>query len=246
MYTFQGFVGVHKPLHVFVLIHKYAHVHPTSLFNILSCFIYSCSYAEAEKDCSLALALDDSYVKAYYRRATARVKLQRLDDAKLGIHNLLRWYNFNIHVHVLYLLYPESQSTKNNSANRWGHYDEMMTKWWWNLWWKLWGSCCEREHCLACVTGYWDPEFDPSVEEIMDYQWYMAIPSVCFLWRVRTLGGISLFSLACGRWRSRLGQLAQAVCPNIMQYGVLEYAQFVDNAMYPSARLIMVAYSSAV
>jgi hypothetical protein len=48
--------------------------------------VYSHSYAEAEKDCSLALALEDSYVKAYYRRATARVKLRKLDDAKLGTH----------------------------------------------------------------------------------------------------------------------------------------------------------------
>ena len=71
--------------------------------------VYSCSYAEAEKDCSLALALDDSYVKAYYRRATARVKLQRLDDAKLGIHNLSRWYNLNI-LYLITLLYLDYES----------------------------------------------------------------------------------------------------------------------------------------
>ena len=105
MYMYQGFVGVYKPLHVHVcvlictcvlicvLICTCVSNFSNSLFNVLSCFIYSCSYAEAEKDCSLALALDDSYVKAYYRRATARVKLRRLDDAKLGIHNLSRWYN---------------------------------------------------------------------------------------------------------------------------------------------------------
>ena len=45
------------------------------------------SYEEAESDCSLALALDDGYIKAYYRRATARVKLGKLEDAKLGIPN---------------------------------------------------------------------------------------------------------------------------------------------------------------
>lgn len=41
-------------------------------------------FTEAEEDCSLALALDSSYVKAYYRRATARVKLGKLQEAKLG------------------------------------------------------------------------------------------------------------------------------------------------------------------
>ena len=41
-------------------------------------------YEDAEKDCCLALALDDSYVKAYFRRATARVKLGKLEEAKLG------------------------------------------------------------------------------------------------------------------------------------------------------------------
>ena len=44
--------------------------------------------------------------------------------------------------------------------------------------------------CLAWMKGCWDPEFEPSIEEIVDYRWYnMAILSVCFLWRARTLGG---------------------------------------------------------
>ena len=45
-------------------------------------------------------------------------------------------------------------------------------------------------------------------------------------------GGISLFSLAHGRWRSRPSQPAQAVRPNIRVYGVCavytEYVQFVN------------------
>ena len=57
-------------------------------------YINSCRYGEAEKDCSLALALDDSYIKAYYRRATARVKLGRLEDAKLGTLNDMPTYNW--------------------------------------------------------------------------------------------------------------------------------------------------------
>lgn len=43
-----------------------------------------CRYADAEKDCSLSLELDDKYVKAYLRRATARQKLQKLEDAIHG------------------------------------------------------------------------------------------------------------------------------------------------------------------
>ena len=35
--------------------------------------------------------------------------------------------------------------------------------------------------CLARMTGCWDPEFEPSVEEIVDYRWYMAILSLRFL-----------------------------------------------------------------
>ena len=61
-------------------------------------------------------------------------------------------------------LYPESQSTttitpkKNNSAN------------------------------LACMEGYWDPEFKPCIKEIMNYRRsIMVILSLRFLWRVCTL-----------------------------------------------------------
>ena len=65
---------------------------------------------------------------------------------------------------------------------------------------------------LAPMTGCWDPEFEPSVEEIIDYRWYMAILSICFLRQVCTLGGFpySVEHMVI-RWRSHLGQLAQAV-----------------------------------
>ena len=32
----------------------------------------------------MSLSLDDSYVKAYFRRATARAKRDKMEDAKLG------------------------------------------------------------------------------------------------------------------------------------------------------------------
>ena len=43
---------------------------------------------------------------------------------------------------------------------------------------------------VAQMKGCWDPEFEYSVEEIMDYRWYniMAILSVRFLWRSCTRG----------------------------------------------------------
>ena len=39
------------------------------------------------------------------------------------------------------------------------------------------------------MTGRWDPELEPNVEEIVNYQGYMVILSVRFLWPARTLGG---------------------------------------------------------
>ena len=68
-----------------------------------------------------------------------------------------------------------------------------MMKWWWNddeMNDETYDEIAVKTYskCLACMTGYLDPDFEPSVEEIMDYQ-YMAILSVCFLWRACTLGG---------------------------------------------------------
>ena len=60
-----------------------------------------------------------------------------------------------------------------------------MMKWWWNLWWNS-GETAWK--CLACMIGCWDPEFEPSVEEIVDYRWDMAILSDRFLWQARTRG----------------------------------------------------------
>ena len=71
-----------------IAIQKAYYTKPKRLFvQCLISLVYSCRYGEAEKDCSLALALDDSYIKAYYRRATARLKLGKLEDAKLGTPN---------------------------------------------------------------------------------------------------------------------------------------------------------------
>ena len=48
-----------------------------------------------------------------------------------------------------------------------------------------------------------------------------------------THSGISLFSLAHGRWRSRLGQPAQAARPNIVRvYGACAVSQCVLVRIY--------------
>ena len=44
----------------------------------------ACRYAAAEKDCSVALALDGSYVKAYLRRGVTRACLGRREEAREG------------------------------------------------------------------------------------------------------------------------------------------------------------------
>ena len=43
-----------------------------------------CRYEEAVVDCSQSLNLDHTYIKAYFRRATARGKLGKLKDARKG------------------------------------------------------------------------------------------------------------------------------------------------------------------
>ena len=45
---------------------------------------YSCRYAAAEMDCTVALELDGTYMKAFLRRATARAKLRKFVLARQG------------------------------------------------------------------------------------------------------------------------------------------------------------------
>lgn len=59
-----------------------------SLIIILHEWI-SCSFEEAEKDCTLSLKLDNTYVKAYQRRAAAREALNQLDYAEFDLSRVL-------------------------------------------------------------------------------------------------------------------------------------------------------------
>ena len=99
-----------------------------------------------------------------------------------------------------------------------------MTKWWWNddesydenydeIYDEIGVKTASK--CLARMKGYWDLEFEPSVEEIVDYRCDMAILSVCFLWQAHTLP----IQSSTWQWRSRQGQPAQAAHPNIHVYG---------------------------
>lgn len=48
-------------------------------------FFLSIRFQEAEDDCTEALNLDDRYIKAYSRRATARKELGKYKEATEGI-----------------------------------------------------------------------------------------------------------------------------------------------------------------
>ena len=72
------------------------------------------------------------------------------------------------------------------------------------------------------MKGCWDPEFEPSVEDIVDYRWDMAIFSVRFLWRARTRGD---FPIQSSTWRVKVNRLKPRA-PILYTY--TEHAQFVD------------------
>lgn len=47
--------------------------------------VCACRFRQAEDDCTEALNLDDRYIKAYSRRATARKELGKLKEAMEGM-----------------------------------------------------------------------------------------------------------------------------------------------------------------
>ena len=138
---------------------------------------------------------------------------------------------------VHYVQSPNSQKTirpRDEVIN-----DQVMMKWWWKLWWNYdeIGLKTSSKY-LARMKGCWDPEFEPSVEEIVDYRWDMAILSVRFLWRACTRGDFPIQS-STWQWRSRSDQPAKAACPNIRVYGACAVCRCVLVQ-------IMAAYISAV
>ena len=79
------------------------------------------------------------------------------------------------------------------------------------------------------MKGCWDPEFEPSVEEIMDYCTCMVILSVCFPWRACTLGGFppiqsSMHTCTVGGGHVQVNLLK----PCAAIYAYMKHVQFVN------------------
>lgn len=61
------------------------------------------SFHSAESDCTIAIRLDETYVKAYYRRATARVNLKQYKEAKQDLEKVLQLDPLNTEAKVMLL-----------------------------------------------------------------------------------------------------------------------------------------------
>ena len=108
---------------------------------------------------------------------------------------------------------------KKDSANWWGNYDEMMIKM----------QCAMKtvSKCLAHMTGCWDPEFKPSVEEIVvlslrcgNFLNLLSLVSSCS----GEDGNSSIQSSTC-TWPGRGHVQVNRLMPCTQ---ILEHAQFVD------------------
>lgn len=59
-------------------------------------------FQEAEDDCTEALNLDDRYIKAYSRRATARKELGKLKESIEGMlkpyYDFISWYTYMVYI----------------------------------------------------------------------------------------------------------------------------------------------------
>lgn len=61
------------------------------IFSVEYCTIIALCYSlhSTEADCSSAIQLDEKYVKAYHRRATARMGLKQYKEAKQDVEKIL-------------------------------------------------------------------------------------------------------------------------------------------------------------
>jgi len=57
--------------------------------NRAQCQLFEQRYGACEADCTLAIQLDQNYLKAYYRRALARIQLEKIDQARQDLEYVL-------------------------------------------------------------------------------------------------------------------------------------------------------------
>ncbi|XP_031771582.1 RNA polymerase II-associated protein 3 isoform X1 [Apis florea] len=60
------------------------------------------NFYSAESDCSAAIQLDETYIKAYHRRAIARMNLKQYKEAKLDLEKILKLEPFNKEAKLLF------------------------------------------------------------------------------------------------------------------------------------------------
>lgn len=62
---------------------------PIYFANRAQCQLFEQRYGACESDCTLAIQLDENYLKAYYRRALARIELQKIEQARQDLEYVL-------------------------------------------------------------------------------------------------------------------------------------------------------------
>lgn len=86
------------------------------LLFVLECL--HCRWKEAESDCTTALQLDSTYVKAYQRRAAAREKMNQLSEAHSDLKKVLELEPKNKETKaVLEKLQPRLEDSEVSSTN---------------------------------------------------------------------------------------------------------------------------------
>lgn len=62
----------------------------------MACCFFFHRFNAAEEDCTKSLELDSQYVKAYQRRAVARISLKKIKEAKSDLQSILKLEPNNI------------------------------------------------------------------------------------------------------------------------------------------------------
>jgi len=62
---------------------------PIYFANRAQCQLFEQRYGACEADCTLAIQLDQNYLKAYYRRALARIEMNKIDQARQDLEYII-------------------------------------------------------------------------------------------------------------------------------------------------------------